>query len=188
MVSPTPGSLRKLTGTPPAYLITREDVEAIAIIEGLGEVFCKPEDEIIQAKNLASGLSDIVVLLERPHHRRDHKFNVSVEDFVKNFKTLSAVDELIRFATKGTRSIHDVTVVNVYSFQPDKFATQNDKECHEAVAKILKAKKPKVILRCHREEYWDQWLELPARHYQLRRKKINIVEEYTTIVLQSFHP
>lgn len=110
---------------------------------------------------------------------------------MESSKTLLAVDELIRFATTGARSIHDVTVLNAYSFQPDKFATQRDKECHEALAQILKAKKPKVILRCHREEYWDEWLkciELPGRDYQLERKQINITEEHTTVVLQVFHP
>ena len=68
---------------------------------------------------------------------------------------------------------------------------EREQKGHEALAWILQVKKPKVILRCHREEYWDEWLkciELPGRDYKLERKEINLTEEHTTVVLQSFHP
>ncbi|KAJ6041510.1 uncharacterized protein N7446_010606 [Penicillium canescens] len=188
---PIPESLRRLTGAPPACLPISGDVAAVEITGSLGEGFSKPRDEIMQAQHLTTGFSDIIIILERPLDRQNHKFNCSSEDFVKSSKTLSAVDELIRFASKGARSIHTVTVLNAFPFQPDKFATGRERKGHEALARILQAKKPKVILRCHREEYSDEWLkriELPGRDYRLGRKEINITEDHAAVVLQSFHP
>ncbi|KAH1415213.1 hypothetical protein KXV70_004883 [Aspergillus fumigatus] len=184
-------SMKDLVRAPPVCLPTRGDQETIEILEKFGKALLRPEDEVAQAQNLAAGFSDIVVLLERPRHRRDHKFDVSFEDFVKSCKTLLALDELIRFATKGARSIYTVTVLDAFSYQPDKYATEQDKQCHEVLAQILRAKKPKVILRCHRGAYCDEWLkqvELPGENYRLGRKEICIVNDHTTVVLQSFHP
>ncbi|BDD54906.1 hypothetical protein MAP00_000479 [Monascus purpureus] len=172
-------------------LPSRGDEETTEILHSLGSNFNSKNDEVTQACNLAAGSSDIVIILERPLHARKHGFNVSFEQFVRGSRTLSAVDELIRFATQGARSIYNVTVLNAFSYQPDKSTTERDQECHEALACILQRKKPKVILRCHREQYRDEWLrciELPGEEYRLDRKEINITEEYITIVLQSFHP
>ncbi|PLB49660.1 hypothetical protein P170DRAFT_437226 [Aspergillus steynii IBT 23096] len=188
---PVPLSMKDRVRAPPACLPISGDHEAMEILEKFGKVLLRPEDEITQAQNLAAGFSDIVVLLERPRHRRDHKFDVSFEDFIKSCKTLLAVDELIRFASKGARSIHTVTVLDAFSYRPDKYATEEDKQCHEVLAQILRAKKPKVILRCHRDAYHDEWLkriELPGEDYRLRRKESSIVDNHTTVVLQSFHP
>ena len=188
---PIPLSMKNVSHTPPVCLPTRGDHEAIEILEKFGKALLRPEDEITQAQNLAAGFSDIVVILERPRHRRNHKFDVSFEEFVQRCKTLLAIDELIRFATKGARSIHTVTVLDAFSYRSDKYATDEDKQCHEVLAQILKVKKPKVILRCHRDAYYDEWLkqiELPGENYQLERKEISIFDGYKTIVLQSFHP
>ncbi|KAJ5264487.1 hypothetical protein N7505_007280 [Penicillium chrysogenum] len=188
---PTPESLRGLIRAPPACLPTPGDVAAVEITEGLGKYLGKPRDEIVQAQNLTSGLSDIAIILERPLHRSKHKFDVIFPNFVEESPTLSAVDELIRFASNGARSIHNVTVLNAFPFQPDKSAMERERIGHEALTRILKAKKPKVILRCHREEYWDEWLkriELPGREYQLERKEVKMTEDHTAVVLQSFHP
>ncbi|KAE8135959.1 hypothetical protein BDV38DRAFT_294198 [Aspergillus pseudotamarii] len=173
---PVPLSMKDLVHAPPVCLPTRGDHEAIEILEEFGKALIQSEDEITQAQNLAAGLSDIVVILERPLHRRNHKFDVSFEDFVKSSKTLLAVDELIRFATKGARSIQTVTVLDAFSYRPDKNATEQDKQ---------------FILRCHRDAYCDEWLkeiELPEENYQLVRKEISIVNGHPTVVLQSFHP
>ncbi|KAJ5239889.1 hypothetical protein N7468_004508 [Penicillium chermesinum] len=188
---PVPLSMKDLAHAPPVCLPTRGDHEAIEILEKFGKALLRPGDEIAQAQNLAAGFSDIVVILERPRHRRNHKFDVSFEEFVQSCETLLAIDELIRFATKGARSIHTVTVLDAFSYQPDKRATDEDKKCHEVLAQILKVKKPKVILRCHRDTYCDEWLkqiELPGESYQLGRKEISIFDGHKTIVLQTFHP
>lgn len=172
-------------------LPSRGDEETTEILRSLGSNFNSKSDEVTQACNLAAGSSDIVIILERPLDAQKHRFNVSFGQFVRSSKTLSAVDELIRFATQGARSIYNVTVLNAFSYQPGKDLTERDRECHEALARILQRKKPKVILRCHREEYRDEWLrriELPGEEYRFGRNEINITEEYTTIVLQSFHP
>ncbi|PWY83644.1 hypothetical protein BO94DRAFT_468646, partial [Aspergillus sclerotioniger CBS 115572] len=136
---------------------------------------------VSDAQNLAAGLSDIVVLLERPRDRRYHKFDVSFENFVKSSKTLLAVDELIRFASKGARSIYTVTVLNAFSYQPEKKVSEEDnQQCHDALGQILKSKRPRVVLRCHREAYVNEWLkhiEQPGENYQLRRKEISVLTE-----------
>ncbi|KAL3474297.1 hypothetical protein BJX99DRAFT_231891 [Aspergillus californicus] len=186
---PIPKSIRDLVTAPPVFLPTSGDHESLELLKKLGEEFGRPTAEIAQTLNLAAGLSDIVIILQRPN--RTHRFNVSFEDFVKSCATLLAVDELIRFASKGARSIHTVTILDAFSYQPDKNAEKRDKRCHEVLAHILRLKKPKVVLRCHQDEYCGEWLkriELPGEDYQLEREEIALVEEHTTVILQSFHP
>jgi hypothetical protein len=188
---PTPEQMRARISAPPACLSSPGDAVAVEIIGSLGEDFGRPADEVTQAKNLTGGLSDIVIILQRPLPRWKHNFGDIFPNFVKNSPTLWAVDELIRFASKGARSIYNVTVLNAFAFQPDKLLTGRERLGHEALGRILQAKKPKVILRCHLEEYSDEWLkriELPGRDYKLERKEIKLTEEHTTVVLQSFHP
>jgi hypothetical protein len=156
---PIPQSVRALAKTTPICLSAPADHETIEILGELGKMFGCPKDEIKQAQNLAAGLLDIVIILERPRPRKYHECNVSFDDFVEKCATLRAVDELIRFASRGARIIHTTTIINAFSFQPDKEATERDQECHEVLARILKAKKPKVILRCHSQEYKNEWLK-----------------------------
>ncbi|KAL4767866.1 hypothetical protein BDW60DRAFT_143674 [Aspergillus nidulans var. acristatus] len=127
---PIPMSMKDLVRALRACLAARGDQETIEILEKFGKALLRPEDEITQAQNVAAGFSDIVVLLERPRHRRGHKFDVSFEDFVERCKTLLALDEPIRFATKVARSIYTVTVLDAFTYQPDKYATEQDKQCH----------------------------------------------------------
>jgi hypothetical protein len=191
---PVPLSVKALVSAPPICLPTRVDCETIEILENLGNLFGRPKDEIKQAQNLAAGLSDIVIILQRPRDRYYHPYDVGFDEFVKSCPTLQAVDELIRFATRGARSIHTTTVLDAFSYQPDKKVTKQDQKCHEALARILKIKTPKVILRCHRDEYKDEWLkciEQKGEDYKLGRKEITIAEDTTTattVVLQTFHP
>ncbi|RHZ55576.1 hypothetical protein CDV55_100853 [Aspergillus turcosus] len=188
---PVPQSVRELVQAPPIRFPTRGDQEAIEILEDFGRSLKREDDEINQACSLATGFSDIVVILERPRDRKSHKFDVSFEEFVQSSETLKAVDELIRFASKGARSIYTVTVLNAFSYQPHKSNTEQDQRCHEVLAQMLRAKKPKVVIRCHRDEYKDEWLkriELPAREYRLERGNVELTEGHTTVVLQSFHP
>lgn len=110
---------------------------------------------------------------------------------MQNCGTLRAIDDLVRFATQGARSIYTVTVLNAFFYQPDGYLTELDERCHEVLARILKAKKPKVIIRCHSGEYSVEWLkriELPAREYRLLRREVDIAEDHTATVFQSFHP
>lgn len=146
-------------------------------------------NEIAKACDLASGFSDIVIILTRP--RETHKFDGSFTEFVKGCKTLQAVDELIRFATKGARSIHTVTVVDMFSFQPDENDTPIDERCHSILAQILKAKKPRVVLCCHSSEsYNNETLKCleTIKDYGLHRKMAEFAKGYKTDILQSFHP
>ncbi|KAL3484403.1 hypothetical protein BJX62DRAFT_243976 [Aspergillus germanicus] len=191
---PVPVSVKALAKTPPICHPAPADHKTIEILGELGKFFDRPKDEIKQAQNLAAGLSDIVIILERPRLRRYHEFDVGFDEFVENCETLRAVDELIRFATRGARSIHTTTILNAFSYQPDKEATERDQKCHGVLAEILRTKKPKVILRCHTQIYQDKWLkciEQQCVNYEFERKEINIAEDNTTattVVLQSFHP
>jgi hypothetical protein len=106
-------------------------------------------------------------------------------------KTLWAVDELIRFATNGTQSIHTMTVLDAFSFKPDDKSHIPDERCHQLLAEILRAKKPKVVIRCHRGEYKDSWMkhfELPSEEYKFVRTEFRAGGNHRTVVLQSFHP
>jgi hypothetical protein len=111
---PVPLSLKRIVSVPPVCYPSQGDKETIEILQHFGKELRLPANEITQACNLASGFSDIVIILERP--RRIHKFKNSFTEFVKDCPTLKAVDELIRLATKGARSIHTVTVLDVFSF------------------------------------------------------------------------
>jgi hypothetical protein len=101
------------------------------------------------------------------------------------------VDELIRLATNGARSIHTVTVLDAFPYKPRGDAGIPDERCHQLVGQILRIKKPKVVLCCHTERYCDPWMErfqLPVRDYKLEQKEVEIGDGHVTIVMQSFHP
>ena len=145
-----------------------------------------PCDEIDHACNLASGPSDIIVILERPKTRASHNYGHPFPQFVGDCKTLWAVDELIRFATNGARSIHTVTVLDAFSFKPNDNSRIPDARCHQLLAEILRAKKPKVVIRCHRDEYKDPWMkqfELPGEDYKFVRTEFRAGGNHRTIVL-----
>lgn len=185
---PVPREVQALPKRPPVCVPTMGDAMAVELLRGYGNGRGINEKEVAQACSLAAGLSDIVVLLERP---RAKTYNVDFDEFVKDSKTLRAVDDLVRFASKGARSIHTVTVVDAFSFQEDKSYTKFDQECHMLLAQFLQAKKPKVVIRCHRDRYKHEWMkrfESPGEDYRLERKEIEIERGYKTVVLQSFHP
>lgn len=115
---PMPQCLQQSLETPPICMACQKDLDTIQVLRDVGNERQHPEHEIIQATNLASGLSDIVVILPRPRSDENHRFDVDFNDFVQRCETLKVVDELIRFASNGTRSIHTVTVLNACSYQP----------------------------------------------------------------------
>ena len=188
---PIPLSVQALPRTPPASFHHLGDLSSLQALKDFGKEFDVPCDEIDQACNLASGPADIVVILQRPKTRTSHNYGHPFPQFVGRCKTLQAVDELIRFATNGARSIHTVTVLDAFSFKPDNKSHIPDERCHQLLAEILRAKKPKVVLRCHRDEYNDPWMkqfELPSKEYKFVRTELRAGGNHRTVTLQSFHP
>lgn len=47
-------------------------------------------------------------------------YNKSFESIVQSPNTLQGVDELIRFRTKGARSIYTTTILNAFAMEPEK--------------------------------------------------------------------
>ena len=72
--------------------------------------------EIDICVKLAYGYNDIVILLERPLRMQD--CSASFDDFVKESRTLSAIDELLRFASKNRRNVANVCVLDAFTFKP----------------------------------------------------------------------
>lgn len=188
---PIPLSVQALPLSPPASFHHLGDLSSLQALRDFGREFDVPCDEIDQACNLASGPSDVIVILERPKTRTSHEYRHPFSRFVGNCNTLWAVDELIRFATCGARSIQTVTVLDAFSFKPKDRSRIPDERCHQLLAEILRAKRPKVVLRCHRDAYKDPWMkqfEFPGEEYKFVRTEVRAGADYRTIVLQSFHP
>lgn len=61
-----PQCVRALPRTPPVSFYHRGDIESVELLRKFGKEFDRPDDEIDQACNLASGPSDVVVILKRP--------------------------------------------------------------------------------------------------------------------------
>ena len=143
---PIPGCVRELLLEPPICFPVGEDAKLLDLIKQFSRELKRPEDEIKQACNLASSLSDLIVILERP--RAGQKYDVAFNQFVRECATLKALDELIRFGSKGARSIHTVTVLDAFSFTLNKSDSKIAPRCHQLIEEILKLKKPRVIVCC----------------------------------------
>lgn len=185
---PVPESLACLPRPLPVCQFTTNDLKSLNLIRAFGKEFECREDEINQALNLALGPSDIIIILRRP--ASNHTYNVSFEQFVEDCKTLKAVDELIRFATKGTRSIHTVTILDAFMFKPTGRAGIPDARCHQLLAEIIELKSPRLILRCHKDSYNDsrlKSLEQDCEDYKCPTKP-NRDKQPTQYIVQSFHP
>ncbi|CZR49893.1 uncharacterized protein FPRO_16099 [Fusarium proliferatum ET1] len=141
---PVPRCVQKLIFEPPVCLLNVQDIKAVNLIRKFGDEFGRRRDEIDQACSLASGPSDVVILLERPHESQT--YHGTFGEFVKRCKTLKSVDELIRFSSKGARSIHTATVLDAFSFKPRDSTPIPSERCHQLIEEILKLKKPKVVL------------------------------------------
>ncbi|OAQ58454.1 elicitin domain-containing protein [Pochonia chlamydosporia 170] len=136
---PVPGCARVLAGTTPAYPSHQGDELAPGLLIAFGKKFNKPRHEIKYESQLSYGLSDIVILLERPYVEDYH---VNFETIVQKSPTLRAVDELIRFSSCGARSIFTVTVLNTFPMQPDKKDKSLDEACHRLVGQVLQSFHP----------------------------------------------
>ncbi|KAH8802776.1 hypothetical protein F5884DRAFT_803017 [Xylogone sp. PMI_703] len=188
---PVPRCVQVLPCTPPVSFYHQGDIESLELLRNFGKHFACAENEINHACYLASGPSDVVVILQRPKPRKYHNYDYPFPQFVDHCETLRAVDQLIQYATNGARSIHTVTVLDAFSFKPNKDDDIPDEECHQLLAEILRRKMPKIVIRCHTDEYKDPWMkqfELAREDYKLLRKEIQVDENHTITVLQSFHP
>jgi len=186
---PVPRCLQTLTCAPPVCSSSLGDKVALELLRDFGKKFSRPTHEIVQACNLASGPSDLVIILQRPS--KSQNYSLSFEQFVRSCKTLQAVDALIRLATNDSRSIDTVTVLDAFSYKPTENCDIPDERCHELLAQILRVKKPKVILRCHTDSYCISWMkriELPAITYKFEREEVEVDDNHIAVVLQSFHP
>jgi hypothetical protein len=84
-----------------------------------------------------------------------------------------------------------VTVFNAFSYQPDKDDHSIDGTCHQILAKLLQAKKPKVIIHCHNSDYSDEFMKrfnFRNSVYRLKREIIKITDDHEAVVIPSFHP
>ena len=181
--------MQDLPRAPPVALGNTNDHEVLAILRNFGKRLCRPENEILQACNLASGPADLAVILERPGPNQD--YSISFEQFVADCKTLKAVDDLIKFATKGARSIYTVTVLDAFSFKPLKDQPQpSNEECQELVAEVLLIKRPRVLLCCWSGGCTDHWVN-QFRSFGVGRLPLQsqgVIKEHPVIIVRSFHP
>lgn len=151
---PLPKSMRALPRAPPVVMGNPKDTEAVSILRRFGESHRIPQAEIGRACDLASGPRDVVILLDRP--AKNHLYNVTSEVFVKDSPTLKALDDMIRFATNGARSIHTVAVFDAHPFAPKgRVEDVNHRirypkyvDCEQTVRKMLLVKEPRVVICC----------------------------------------
>lgn len=151
---PVPRYVQHLLREPPVCMPRGEDAKVLDLIREFGLQLRCPENEIKQACHLASGGSDVMVILERPRPpSKKNNYSASFNEFVKSSPTLSAVDELIRYSSKGARSSHTVTVVDGFTFKINKHGEKPlDNACYDLLEKLLKLKQAKVVLCCWQEE------------------------------------
>ncbi|KAF9882570.1 hypothetical protein FE257_006858 [Aspergillus nanangensis] len=188
-----PRCLKELPQVPPMCPLRTGDLQAIQIVTEHGRGLGRSVPEISQVHNLASGLSDIVVILERPREEKSHNPDQSFENFVDACDTLKAVDELLRFSSRGARNISTVTVINAFAFQYAK--EKNDIEaslnCEEVLARFLLEKKPQVIIHCLNPCYQSPWMarfNFSGRGYRIRTEVVRISDFHEAIMIPSFHP
>ena len=188
---PIPECVRELLLEPPVCFPKLEDAQILDSIRRFGNELGRTHHEIEKACCLASGFSDIIIILERPRPSSTHEYRAPFDEFVRECRTLATVDELIRFASKGARSIHTVTVINAFFFTPDKNDdTANADRCHHLVEVILKTKRPRVVLCCWRGLRGNDFVSRFRSHgvgtWPVRDKES--IEGSSAILIRSFHP
>lgn len=186
-----PRCLEQLAQTPPMCLLQERDIQALQVLREHGRELGVSVHGITQACNLASGLSDVVVILERPRKDGSHPPDQGFDGFVNACRTLKIVDELLRFASRGTRNIGTVTVVNAFSFQPVKEDIDADRRREEILARFLQAKRPRVIIHCSNSGYQSPSMRRFNFHdksYRVRSEDIEIADGHSALVIPSFHP
>ncbi|KAM3502035.1 hypothetical protein MY11210_009196 [Beauveria gryllotalpidicola] len=130
---PVPRCAQALALTPPALQPIEADYSVIKLVKAYGKANNKGEAEIQYECHLAEGLSDFVIILERPYVKN---YYAKFEDIVRDSATLRGVDEVIRFCTKGARSIYTTTVLNAFAMEPDKGIHDRDAQWHQSFAAL----------------------------------------------------
>lgn len=131
----------------------------------------------------------MMIILERPSDF--HDYTVTAEEFIQQCPTLRTVNKLIKFSTKGTRSIYTVSGVDAFMFNPNNRPIIPDQRCHQLLAQIIRLKRPKVILLCHTKSYSDPWMhkfELPCNDSYRMSHEVIPIGETEIHAIQSFHP
>ena len=186
---PLPGCIGEFRCLEADYHLSAVEDEVVRLIRSFGESYSIPESEIQKYLQLAQGGDDLVILLERPVAGQD--YTLPFEKFIENSKTLNAVDELLRFASGGRRSIHNVSIINAYSFKPKAALNPPNKACHDLVKSILQAKLPRAVLGCTGEIDCSHWLGqfcASSPSGKLRTTTIHLDPAKETMFISSFHP
>ncbi|KAL3491675.1 hypothetical protein BJX62DRAFT_236938 [Aspergillus germanicus] len=186
-----PECLKRLPVVPPMCLFKEGDSQAIQVLRKFGTELGCPNDEITQACNLASGFSDVVVILQRPLEENLHPYNQPFDKFVSSNPTLKVVDELLRFASAGARSIYTTTVINAFPFQKDKKDAEADRRCEEVIAKFLQIKRPRIIIQCVNPVYVCPSMmkfNFEGKPSRLEYQKVPLESGHICTVIPSFHP
>lgn len=111
--------MRALTNIPPVTVIDTADGDAVSILRQSGIDNKITPAGMGKARELADGPGDVLVLLDCPAPNYD--YNVSFQQFLDECATLKAVDDMIKFATSGTRDISTISVFDANSFIPQSW-------------------------------------------------------------------
>ncbi|KAF2148294.1 hypothetical protein K461DRAFT_324659, partial [Myriangium duriaei CBS 260.36] len=153
-----PQSIRDFMIAGPQPQPSTTDALVRAEIERFGEEHDLPPAEIDKACQLASGSDDLVILLERPAD--NHAYMAPFGAFVRDCHTLQAVDEMIRFVTRESRSIYNTSVLDAFMFKPlNRQDRYSNTTCHDLVEVLLRIKKPHTLLACCKDIESDHWLK-----------------------------
>jgi hypothetical protein len=172
-------------------LLKEGDSQAIQVLRDFGTKLGCPNDEIRQACNLASGFSDIVVILQRPLREQDHSYNQTFDKFVSRNPTLTVINELLQFASAGARSIEATTVVNAFSFQKNQNNAEADHQCEEFLAQFLQIKQPRIIIQCVNPWYVSSSIRkfnFEGKPSRLECRKVPLESGHICTIIPSFHP
>ncbi|PSK46291.1 hypothetical protein B9Z65_5259 [Elsinoe australis] len=102
-------------------------------------------DQIVKACELAQGYDDLVILLQQPV--ASHNYSKPFAEFVYASPTRKAVDEALRFVTKGRRSINNTSVLDAFMFKTWQGEEEGDFKRHDLVKRLLHIKKPGASMK-----------------------------------------
>jgi hypothetical protein len=90
----------------------------------------------------------VVVILQHPALSQTYQGGYSAEG--KNCATLTAVKDLIIFASAGSMDMDSVTVLDSMPYMDEDFDPSNElhRESHEIFIQAMKAKLPDVVVSC----------------------------------------
>lgn len=119
----------------------------------LGERWQVSDHALENALSLASGYSDLVVVLTEPCDRAEH---VPYQEMFDNTPTLRRVDEALRFAFHGHRSVENTIILDVQPFRSAEIRKSEggdsddlDREAFEqGFKKTINKLQPDCVLVC----------------------------------------